>query len=38
VTPEVNAACTVLLMLTVVLIALSHWLLAARSSGGAKKE
>jgi spermidine/putrescine transport system permease protein len=32
VTPQVNAACTVLLAFTVILIALSHVLLAARSS------
>jgi spermidine/putrescine transport system permease protein len=36
VTPEVNAACTVLLAFTVILIALSHVLLAGRASDSAR--
>jgi spermidine/putrescine transport system permease protein len=38
VTPEVNAACTVLLAFTVILIALSHVLLAGRGSDSTKPD
>jgi spermidine/putrescine transport system permease protein len=37
VTPEVNAACTVLLAVTVVLIAVSNWVLSAGAIGGDRK-
>jgi spermidine/putrescine transport system permease protein len=37
VTPEVNAGCTVLLMFTVMLIALSHVMLMARSTAGEER-